>query len=386
MSNLARISFFYVGWCSLIGATLPTFRLWLEDARGIGDWQAGLILGVPLLFRVLTSPFIAAWAEGLQRRKTALVILAALTFFSYLSVLISYSFWALIVTVTLSQIFFQALIPLTDAATAIQARRDSFSYGIPRAFGSATFIMAGLMASLIISQTGTETVIYVVLFACSLLFIAGLQLPPMIKENPDNHSSYFRDLSKAFSLFVKNRLLWMGLVAAALIQGSHGLYYGFATDIWRESGLSEAVAIRIFVFGVVVEILFLVSYARFNKLLTPERLIIFAALGAMLRWTGFGFASSLVPLLLLQSLHALTFAAAHVGAVHLIEREIPESHAASLQTIYATLSGGVMLGLSMGMAGYLKLEFGAQGYFFMALFALAALILMANNIRREAQK
>ena len=68
----------------------------------------------------------------------------------------------------------------------------------------------------------------------------------------------------------------------------------------------------------------------------------------------------------LQALHALTFAATHVGALKLVQREAPARVAGVAQTLYAALASGTLAGLAMLLAGALYDAGGAQGYLAMA--------------------
>jgi PPP family 3-phenylpropionic acid transporter len=71
----------------------------------------------------------------------------------------------------------------------------------------------------------------------------------------------------------------------------------------------------------------------------------------------------------LQALHAFTFAATHVGAMRVIQREAPEEVAGLAQTLYAALGGGLILGLATLSAGGLYDSVGAAGYGAMAAMA-----------------
>jgi len=75
----------------------------------------------------------------------------------------------------------------------------------------------------------------------------------------------------------------------------------------------------------------------------------------------------------LQVLHALTFGAAQLGAMHLMARTVPPGAAASAQALYAALSAGLGSGLVMLGAGALYAEYGGHAYLFMALLSAAGL-------------
>ena len=87
----------------------------------------------------------------------------------------------------------------------------------------------------------------------------------------------------------------------------------------------------------------------------------------------------------LQALHALTFAASHVGALRLVQRETPEHAAASGQMLYAALASGTLMGCASIAAGALYDAFGAQGYVASAALALAGAILIVQMMRVAAK-
>jgi PPP family 3-phenylpropionic acid transporter len=87
---------------------------------------------------------------------------------------------------------------------------------------------------------------------------------------------------------------------------------------------------------------------------------------------------------LLQVLHALTFGACHLGAMHHLARSVPEAAGASAQTFYAGASAAIG-GLAMLASGALYAEFGGRAYFAMALLSalgLALTLALAASLRR----
>jgi PPP family 3-phenylpropionic acid transporter len=59
----------------------------------------------------------------------------------------------------------------------------------------------------------------------------------------------------------------------------------------------------------------------------------------------------------------------HVGAMRLLHRDAPEQSAAMAQTLYAVMSGGLLMGASTLMSGRLYDVGGAIGYWAMAAMA-----------------
>jgi PPP family 3-phenylpropionic acid transporter len=184
---------------------------------------------------------------------------------------------------------------------------------------------------------------------------------------------------------LRNRKFLILIVACGLIQAAHGFYYSFSTIVWRGQGISPEMVGVLWAFGVAVEVAFLWSLPIIERRSTPEALILIGAGAAVARWFAMGFAPLGWVLWPLQALHALSFAAAHVGAMRLLQRETPEHSAAMAQTLYAVMSGGFLMGASTLLSGHLYDVGGAIGYWAMAVMAAAggalALLLLPPKTR-----
>ena len=91
-----------------------------------------------------------------------------------------------------------------------------------------------------------------------------------------------------------------------------------------------------------------------------------------------GFDPPLALLVPLQLLHALTFSATHIGAIHFIGRAVPETQAGTAQALYASVTGGIAMGGAMLVAGPLYAAYAGRAYWAMA--ALAAVALAASLV------
>jgi PPP family 3-phenylpropionic acid transporter len=185
---------------------------------------------------------------------------------------------------------------------------------------------------------------------------------------------------------MRNRRFLILISACGLIQSAHGFYYGFSTLVWRGQGIPEDVIGLLWAFGVAVEVVFLWSLGPIERRISPTAFILLAAAGGVVRWAIMGFAPQGVALWPLQALHTLSFAAAHVGAMRLLYREAPEHSQGMAQTLYAAVSGGVLIGASTLLSGALYDHWGARGYWAMAAIAAAggllATLLLAPSTRR----
>jgi PPP family 3-phenylpropionic acid transporter len=102
--------------------------------------------------------------------------------------------------------------------------------------------------------------------------------------------------------------------------------------------------------------------------------MVLGGIAGIMRWSLAGALTWLPFIAALQLLHAFTFGASHIGAMHFLSRAVPPSAASSAQSLYAALSSGLGSGLVMGIAGALYSAFGGGAYFFMALLSVAGLV------------
>ncbi len=73
---------------------------------------------------------------------------------------------------------------------------------------------------------------------------------------------------------------------------------------------------------------------------------------------------------LLQTLHAMSFGAAHIAAIHFLTHAVPEDRAATAQGLYAAFVAGLVLGAVTIASGPLYRMFAGEAYAAMALLAL----------------
>ena len=73
---------------------------------------------------------------------------------------------------------------------------------------------------------------------------------------------------------------------------------------------------------------------------------------------------------LLQTLHAMSFGATHLAAIHFLTHAVPEDRAATAQGLYAAVVAGLVMGSVTVACGPLYRLLGGEAYGVMALLAL----------------
>jgi PPP family 3-phenylpropionic acid transporter len=121
--------------------------------------------------------------------------------------------------------------------------------------------------------------------------------------------------------------------------------------------------------GVIAEVALFAMSGRVMAYAGSTRLLVLAGLASALRW---GFIAVDPPLWatgLLQTLHALSFGAAHLAAIHFLTHAVPEDRAATAQGLYAAVVAGIVLGTVTLACGPLYRLLGGEAYAIMALLA-----------------
>jgi len=385
-SRAARVTLVMSLLFCAYGMTLAFLPRWLEVERGLDGKAIGAILALAQFTRILTGPAVAFWADGADDRRAPIRIVTLAAVVAYLAFFfIADNFWSLLATGFVALSLTQAATPLIEAATLRATASGKISYGVARGIGSVTFIVANVAGGFLIARFG---LIAVVAWTMTFLSLTALSAWGALKPDPPLARAPRAARFEALRSLLRSRRFLVLVFACGLIQSGHAFYYSFSVIVWRGQEIPAETVGILWAFGVAVEVALLWSLGAIERRISPEALILMGAGGGFLRWLALGFAPTGLVLWPLQALHALSFAAAHVGAMRLLFRQAPESGAAMAQNIYAALSSGLLMGGATLLSGVLYDEIGAGGYWVMAGLALAggalALLLVPPPKRTSA--
>jgi PPP family 3-phenylpropionic acid transporter len=173
---------------------------------------------------------------------------------------------------------------------------------------------------------------------------------------------------------LRSRTFLIFLAAAGLAQAAHAVFYTFGTLHWRDLGLSTGWSGTLWAISIMAEVALFAWSAAVVRRIGPVELIVLGSGAAVIRWFAMGLDPPLALLVPLQLLHALTFGATHIGAIHFIGRAVPETRAGTAQALYASVTGGIAMGGAMLLAGPLYAAYAGRAYWAMAVIAALALI------------
>ena len=378
----ARLAFLYAALFLVVGFYLPYMPVWLHF-RGMSEDAIALLLAAPLFVRILSTPAISFAADRATDRRAILLILGGGSLLSFLALWASDGFWPMLAATILLAIRWTTIMPLIETVAVAGIRKHGLDYGRVRLWGSASFILASFGAGFIIQRWGAATILPLLLAATVLMIIGTMLLPRSLtaKVRPTDGVHRHLKLSEAMALF-RAPLFLLFLLATSAVQASHAVYYAFGTIAWQRQGFSSEAIGALWAFGVIVEIALFAFSGKLIAKLGAARLLAIAASAATIRWGLMAFEPPLLLTALVQSLHAFSFGAAHLAAIHFLTHAVPEDRAATAQGIYAAAVAGLAMGLATIASGPLYRLFGPEAYAGMAVLAFISVLCAGLLVRR----
>jgi PPP family 3-phenylpropionic acid transporter len=166
-------------------------------------------------------------------------------------------------------------------------------------------------------------------------------------------------------------------LAISVAQASHSIFYIYGTLIWTSQGIGAGTIGLLWGFGVFSEILLMIGPGRWMVArIGPARSMAIAALAGLVRWSVMAFEPGLLVLWPLQSLHAVTYAFGHLGAIAFVAAAVPPRLQASAQGLYAGGIGGIAAAAVMLLGAQVSGGFGMAAAYWLAA-AMSAVALAA---------
>ena len=370
--HATRLALFYGAVFAVLGILAPFWPVWLA-ARGLEAEEIGIVLAVVLAVRVFANPAIAHVADRIGERRRPIVFLAGASTLAFALYVAADGFWAILAVTALFSASRAGVLPLGESLAMMTTTERRIDYGRVRLWGSLTFIAGAALTGELLVGRSAEIVYWLTLAALAVAFVACLALPDVRPPPAERRHLPLRALAT-------QPLFLLFMVSAALVQGSHAVYYAFSTLHWQAAGHSSFVIGLLWAEGVIAEIILFAFSGRVVAALGPAGLIALGGLAGALRWVVTAETTDLAALAVVQALHAFTFGAAHLGAMHFITRSVPPALTGTAQSLYAAVVAGIGMGLATLAAGSLYETFTGGAFYAMAVMGVLggalALVLM----------
>jgi PPP family 3-phenylpropionic acid transporter len=374
-----RLSGFYFCYFSTLGSFIPYWSLYLKDtgfnALEIGELTA-LLVGTKII-----APNIWGWLADYSGKSLRLIRYAAFLAAVVFSGLLFKSgyFWVALITVAFS-FFWNATLPQYEAATLYHLKDQAHRYSQIRLWGSVGFIVAVLGVGRFLDDLGISLLPYLI-----TAFLVSIWLLTLITPE----TSYAVKASHAVSIFklLKRAEIVAFLLVYMLLQMAHGPYYVFFSIYLHENLYSASLTGLLWALGVSAEIVLFIFMRRILSRLTLRFILLVSIVLSLARWLLIAWGvEDLWILICAQVLHAASFGATHVVAIHLVQQYFGIHHQGKGQALYTSVSFGLGGMLGSLYSGYLWDRIGAQYVFTIAAFCCAlAFILAAIWVGKEKQ-
>lgn len=352
------------------GLFLPFFPIILAN-RSYSVTEVSFALAIGTYAKIVASPFLTGLSDrtGLRRLSICFYSLMGMAFLALFAFTSSYPL--AVAAVMGLMVCWAPIVPLADGYALDVARQTGATYGRMRLWGSAAFVGGTVLAGwLMMPHTEMPYLAGILGSMVATVLVAGT-LPPM--RNPEREAREASASAQASdrkpAVFREHWFLAL-VTLIGLSQAAHSAYYAFSTIYWTKAGVPEHWMGPLWSVGVTAEILLFLFAARLPAWLTPMRLIIIGTGGSVLRWALFTHVQDPVFIVPMQTLHALSFGAVHLGGVALIAQAVPMRWSATGQSLMAT-STGFLTATATWFSG--PLYAAKPAYAFYAMSAMAAL-------------
>lgn len=373
-----RLSLYYFFYFAFIGVFSPYFTLYLQSLS-LSAVDIGLLMSQMQLMRLL-APTFWGWLADKRGRRVDIIRLSALcASVGFTGFFLTESFIQLFIPMTLMAFFWSASLPLVESLTFSHLGAQSHRYSQIRLWGSVGFIVAVLLGGVLLDHLPIGDVPAMVFVVLIGILVMAFKLPEGLRLPKSGTLEAAEEVVQSFGSVMRERRVWMLMLACFLMSSAHGVYYVFYSIHLDTLGYSKGMIGLLWSLGVLVEIALFMVMAPLMRRYSLRALLVATYAAAVIRFLMIGWGGeSLLMLLVAQTLHGLTFGVHHAAAIAAVNRWFPQHIHARGQAMYSSLSfgGGGLFGalvsglvwepLGAGWAFTLGSVFAAFGWYCIA--------------------
>jgi PPP family 3-phenylpropionic acid transporter len=360
------MSFLFLG----LGVQLPFLPLWLAD-RGLSTAEIAAVLSGQILIRAFGAPLGTFLADRYNRPVPLLRLLPLLCASGYLLLAFMQGFEAIFLVAVLAAVFLSPVGPIAENFAMVESAKAGLDYGRQRLWASVSFIIGTLVSGFALEIMATSTAVLLIALSYAALGLAAFVLPDVKPALIAGQTAQRAAPGDVLRLF-RSRIFVIFLLAVSIAQASHAMLYGFGSLHWEQLGISKGMIGILWGIGVCAEVVLFFFSGRLIHRFAPILLILIGCLLGVVRWTATAFDPNLSLLVLLQTLHAATFALTHIGTLFYLMQNVPETLRNSAQGLYTACSAGLFMMLATVAVGPIFDAFAGRAYLAMAAMSLVA--------------
>lgn len=371
-----RLSSFYFFYFALLGCISPFWGLFL-DARGFSGQEIGELMALFGLVRIIAPNVWGALGDCTGRRMALLRLGTLMCALIFLNIFWVSSFLTMAMIMVGYGFFWAAVLPQFEVVTLNYLKERTDEYSKIRIWGSIGFVVFVLILGVVFDFISVNYLPVFMLLLLSAIFISSTT----IKGQEITHG---HEEGVGFLALVRRPPVVAFLVAAFLMQVSHGAYYTFFSLFLEQAGYSTSLIGILWAVGVLAEVVvFLVVHKLFGRI-SYKAVLVVSLLLAAIRWFLTGhFVDVLWLLVLLQLTHAATFGTMHAVSMHYIHQYFQGRHQGQGQALFSSLAYGAGGALGAIVSGYVwQWDMGVTMFELAGLSALLGMFVAMIWVRK----
>lgn len=365
-----RLSSFYFFYFCLVGSLSPYLGLYLSDI-GLTAQAIGIVNGVLMGTKIIAPNFFGWLCDHTGKRSRVITIGSFMAMLSFTGLFLSHALIPIIIVTFFYSFFWNAILSQFEVITVQHLHDNSHKYSHVRVWGSLGFMTAVVTLGWLFDQISIHYLIPI-----SWAFLVFIWFSTLMVNEPSRHAQVKQTHAHWLKLLKQPPVIAF-FVAAFLLQFSFGGYYSFFSLHLESFHYSRTLIGLLWALGVLCEVALLLFMHKIITRVSISTILFLSLILTGMRWLMIAyFAHSLIIMVFAQSIHALSFGAAHAGCIEMIRRFFQGPNAGQGQALYSAIGFGA--GGAMGaIAGGFLWEVGAEWLFFvsaMSVFIAAAVV------------
>ena len=352
MSSKTWLSTNYFLQFLVTGTFLPFWMVYLTSVKNLSVLEASSIFSMLFIARVLSGIFLAPYL--IKKYNFDIALKLSVGFGLFLAISYEFTNEKLLlglITFLFGMIYFM-VNPLVEGLASLFLREENIDYGKARTYGSLGFTVIGIFIGGILSYVGNGALYYILIILIGIFFIfMFLPQPKLVKNiNLDDSSSHSNENLYAWVLKDKNAILL--IITIFLYQLSHTAYNNYNALYLESMNISakwlSGVILNV---SVIAEIIFFIFSKRLVKRIKPKNLLIFAGVGAVIRWAALAMFQNIYIFTVMQTFHAITFAVAHIAFILILNKDYDNKEIIDMQNLYTAICFQLSMAIGLYIMG-----------------------------------
>jgi PPP family 3-phenylpropionic acid transporter len=369
-ASSSHFALFYALYFSLLGCIAPFWGLYLQHLEFSAS-DIGLLMGMFGVVRIFAPNIWAAQARHFNSTLHMIRLAGLLTVVSFTLIFVARDLvWVAVVMVAYG-FFWAAMLPQYEALCMESLGNQLDRYSRVRLWGSLGFVITVGVLGAVFDQWGI-VLLPVIMWILMVLITVNTWLVSQDKQPKE------QVLGQASFLSLLTSKAVIGFIVVNIfLQISFGPYYTFFSIFLESAGYSASLIGVFWAIGVIAEVILFWQFGRIMHLMSWRTWIAVSLIVTGIRWALTGYLlHSVWTLILLQTLHAFSFAAMHAVSMRYIQSLFPGSLQARGQALYSSVSFGLGGAIGAFASGLLWESLGGTLVFLLAgiVSMLAAVI------------